>query len=177
MVRTLEHLFGAESPASGRELLCDRTFDLSSVASARAALAEHARARGLTDIDLTKFVLAVHEVMINSVRHGGGGGRLLLWCTADALHCHVDDDGPGIPPSLRNLRRRRPPVGRIGAGHGLWLAGQVCPGVRITDRAGGGAEVCLTYPLPGRGGPDQGAAAPGNCSPPGSGEASASGRR
>lgn len=62
-------------------------------------------------------VLAVHEVAVNSIVHGGGRGILLIDETADSLIFTVEDeDGTGSVPRVRVAD------GDATSGRGLWIA-------------------------------------------------------
>ena len=68
-------------------------------------------------------VLAVHEVAVNSIVHGGGHGVLLIDETADSLVFTIEDeDGTGSVPQLRTVD------GESTSGRGLWIA------ERLSDR-------------------------------------------
>ena len=68
-------------------------------------------------------VLAVHEIAVNSIVHGGGHGVLLIDETADSLVFTVeDDDGTGSVPQLGT------PDDTATSGRGLWIA------ERLSDR-------------------------------------------
>ncbi|MBE2318447.1 MEDS domain-containing protein [Solirubrobacter sp. CPCC 204708] len=73
------------------------------------------------------FVLAVDELAINSVQHGGGRGIVRLWKEDDALVCDVRDQGIIRDPLAGRLR---PEVDAFG-GRGLWIANAVCKLVQI----------------------------------------------
>jgi serine/threonine-protein kinase RsbW len=134
--------------AGGRlALVCDR-FDRSSVSVMRQKVATAAASQGLRDLPLIRCTVAVHEIVLNAVHHGGGEGRLLLWRAAAALHCLVSDDGPGIAQRYRGMRPQSSGAETWNSRYGLWLAGQLCPSVHITDRAGRGTDVRLEFPLP-----------------------------
>jgi len=80
-----------------------------------------ALARSITDAGTAEaVVLVVHELSSNSVRHGGGSGRLRMWVNGHALHCEVSDQGPGLSDPGA-VGRELPPHGAPG-GRGLWLA-------------------------------------------------------
>jgi anti-sigma regulatory factor (Ser/Thr protein kinase) len=81
------------------------------------------------------LLVAVNEIATNSVRHGGGRGRVLLWREADAIVCEVRDSGR-ITGALAG--RERPERGQIG-GYGLWLANQLCDLVQVRAFGAGGA--------------------------------------
>ena len=76
---------------------------------------------------------SVHEVVSNSIRHGGGAGTLHLWRDDDALVCEVRDGGRIDDPLVG---RERPEFGRAG-GRGLWLANQLCDLVQVRSFSDG----------------------------------------
>ncbi len=106
--------FGADTLAQLRELVQRRA-------------AEH----GLTQERVADLVLAVSELAANSVRHGGGRGRLRVWSDPSELVCEIRDEGHIDDP----LAGRREPVPDAVGGRGLWIANQVCDlvEVRSTD--------------------------------------------
>lgn len=67
----------------------------------RQAVQAHAAAAGLSGSRLLDLVIAAHELAANAVRHGAGRGRLLLSRQNGALHCRVEDAGPGCALSRR----------------------------------------------------------------------------
>src|SRR5438067_833038 len=103
----------------------ERLFRRGSLAPLRRFVARHAA--GLGASRRADLVLAVHEVVSNSLRHGGGAGRLLVWRDPDALICEVRDRGRIGDPLVG---RERPAFGRSG-GRGLWLANQLCDLVQV----------------------------------------------
>jgi anti-sigma regulatory factor (Ser/Thr protein kinase) len=82
-----------------------------------------------------RLVLAVNELATNSVRHGGGGGLLLMWTEGETLMCEVRDAGR-IEEPLVGLRR---PSADRPSGRGLWLVNQVCDLVQIRSSKSGSA--------------------------------------
>jgi anti-sigma regulatory factor (Ser/Thr protein kinase) len=82
-----------------------------------------------------RLVLAVNELATNSVRHGGGGGLLLMWTEGETLTCEVRDAGR-IEEPLVGLRR---PSADRPSGRGLWLVNQVCDLVQIRSSKSGSA--------------------------------------
>ncbi|MEU4624819.1 ATP-binding protein [Actinoplanes sp. NPDC023801] len=64
---------------------------------ARDQIRALALAQGLRADQAHRFVLAVHEAVVNAVRHGGGHGQLLLWRRDGTLWCEISDHGPGMP--------------------------------------------------------------------------------
>jgi anti-sigma regulatory factor (Ser/Thr protein kinase) len=96
-------------------------------------------AAGLSVDRVDDLVLAVSEVVGNSVRHGGGAGAMGVWRSAEgAVVCDVRDSGHITDPL----------VGRHAPGpdfdvNGLWLVNQLCDLVEV--RSGGdGTQVRLT---------------------------------
>jgi anti-sigma regulatory factor (Ser/Thr protein kinase) len=114
------------------ERLSDPPGDASELAFHRGPLAPLRRfvARHAADLGAARradFVLAVHEVASNTIRHGGGDGTLHVWRDDDALVCEVRDGGRIDDPLVG---RERPEFGRAG-GRGLWLANQLCDLVQV----------------------------------------------
>ena len=107
------------SPGDHAEILLEQPFDEDSLYAVRAAVAAHVTL--LADqrtVDMV--VLIAHELASNSVRHGGGAGRLRLWLARGALYCEVSDDGSGLEnPSLAGETL---PAPSLAGGRGLWIA-------------------------------------------------------
>jgi len=110
-------------PADAFEL----SFDLSTMAAARAEVARRASAAGLNG-RTDDLVLAVSELLTNSVRHGGGAGTLTIWRDGGAVICEVYDHGTIRDRPL--VGRERPLRGQLG-GYGLWLVNQLCDLVQL----------------------------------------------
>lgn len=100
----------------------------------RRVVASHAQHAGLDERRRDDLVLAVSEIASNSVRHGGGDGRLRLWTEPGALVCEITDRGTILEPLAGRVLPR---PGHPG-GYGLWLAHQVCDLVQIRARPDGG---------------------------------------
>lgn len=104
----------------------------------RHAVTAAAGSAGLADDALEDFVLAVHELVTNVVRHGGGAGELLLRQDGDVLTCRVTDRGPG----LDDVAVRLPAPAE--AGHrGLWLAQRLSRAL-VIDSSPGGVTASVT---------------------------------
>jgi len=108
----------------------------------RAAVRERAGLLGLHGRGLADFVLVADELASNSVRHGGGHGRMELWAQDGHAVCEVRDDGLISDPLVG---RRRPRLGSDG-GAGLWAANQVCDLLLIHSTPATGTAVRAYLP-------------------------------
>jgi len=106
-----------------RELEVDRR----SLPAVRRLVGRQAADAGLAPRFVADLVVAVNELATNSVRHGGGRGRLLVWREPGALVCEVRDRGRLDEPLVG---RRRPPNDDV-RGRGLWMVHQLCDLVQI----------------------------------------------
>ena len=120
-----------------------RDFAVDDLAALRHEIERFAAGRGLTDLALYRFVVAVNELTTNAVRHGGGAGLLELRHVGTVLHCRVVDHGPGMPPLRQD---DAPPAPRALNGRGLWLARQNAASLDI-DSHPSGTSVTLTANL------------------------------
>ncbi|MFF5074120.1 ATP-binding protein [Micromonospora olivasterospora] len=134
---------GASRAGAGATLLA-ATITVDEMTRLRHAVAAAAERAGLTGVPLEDFVLAVHELVTNVVRHGGGRGALRLRRAGDVLTCEVSDNGPG----LGDVRVALPAPTEVGH-RGLWLAQQLTDGLEIHDGDGGGTTARVTAHLPG----------------------------
>jgi len=101
----------------------------------RHALSAWARAQGMSVDGAEALVLAVNELAVNSVRHGGGAGTLLRWRENGELLCEVRDTGHIREPLTGRVR----PAADACSGRGLWLANQLCDLVQIRSAPAGSA--------------------------------------
>ena len=97
----------------------------------RTVIAECAQQVGMSSSRTADCVLAVNELTTNSVRHGRGHGRLLIWVEDDTLICEVRDEGRIKQPLVGRLR----PSPDQPAGRGLWVANQLCDLLQIRSDA------------------------------------------
>jgi anti-sigma regulatory factor (Ser/Thr protein kinase) len=81
------------------------------------------------------FVLAVNEVLSNSIHHAREDGVLQVWQDADGLVAEVRDGGHIVQPLIG---REEPALGQIG-GHGVWLVNLVCDLVQVRSSEEGSA--------------------------------------
>jgi anti-sigma regulatory factor (Ser/Thr protein kinase) len=114
----------------GAEML---PFGLANIAAARNLVGALARAAGLRKARTDDLVLAAHELVSNSVRHGGGVGTIRVWHDGHAVICEVTDTGRiGHPLVGRQL-----PTDDSLGGRGLWMVNQLCDLVQIRTFADG----------------------------------------
>jgi anti-sigma regulatory factor (Ser/Thr protein kinase) len=82
-----------------------------------------------------ELVLAVNELATNSIRYGGGEGKLLSWPEGEALVCEIQDAGHIEDPLIGRSR----PAPNEHTGRGLWLVHQLCDLVQIHSTPSGTA--------------------------------------
>ena len=99
----------------------------------RAMVGERAQRLGIGGDRAADLVLAVHEIAVNSLRHGGGRGTLRLWVDDAALVCEITDRGHIEQPLIGRVR----PTSEQLSGRGVWLANQLCDLVQIRSSAAG----------------------------------------
>ena len=102
------------------------------LAALRRFVSDGAEQEGLAD-KTSSFALAVHELATNSLRHGGGGARVLLWSTVRSVVCEVRDTGRIGDPMIGRVR----PGDEREGGWGAWMANQLCDLVQVRAVAGG----------------------------------------
>lgn len=119
-----------EPPADARTYEFSRTTSLHAI---RGLIESVATAIGWDGQRRDDLVLAVHELVTNTLRHGGGRGVLRVWRDEHDLFCEVSDHGRIADPLVG---RRAPDPTGIG-GRGLWIANQVCDLVQIRQRSDG----------------------------------------
>lgn len=124
-------------PELGRPLF-EAAFGLEDLPELRSAIRSRAAELGLHGARLADFVLVADELACNSVRHGGGDGRLALWATDGSAVCEVSDKGLIVDPLVG---RRHPDLGGQGPGAGLWSANQICDLVLIRSAPAEGTAV------------------------------------
>ncbi|MDI6099598.1 ATP-binding protein [Actinoplanes sp. NEAU-A12] len=121
---------------SAEAVLLSQAFAATTITAVRRAVTARVAAAGLAGESLEGFVLAVHELVANAVRHGGGAGRIHLRQQGDTLICEISDQGHGdarVPAGL--------PAASAPGGRGLWLAHHLTGDLRIDA---GPAGLCVT---------------------------------
>ncbi len=107
--------------------------DATRAAQVRRSVSEAARAVGLDQSAIDRFVVAVNEIVINAVRHGGGIADVTVSGDDHRLVVTIVDYGPGLGLS----RPLALPPAEQTHGRGLWLAHQLCDDVVIDSSAAG----------------------------------------
>lgn len=97
----------------------------------RGLVTRYAMRAGLTKERAAELVLAVHEVVANSIAHGDGRGTLGLWHDPTSVVCEVRDHGRVADPLAGRIR---PGLDAEG-GRGLWIANQLCELVQLRSFA------------------------------------------
>jgi anti-sigma regulatory factor (Ser/Thr protein kinase) len=110
----------------------EHTVRLGGLRDARGIVRRHALAAGL-GARCDDFVLAVNEVLSNSLRHADDDGTLRVWEEPDGLVCEVRDRGHIAEPLIG---REEPALGQLG-GHGIWLVNLVCDLVQVRSSPDG----------------------------------------
>ncbi|MEU5366527.1 sensor histidine kinase [Streptomyces sp. NPDC005925] len=104
------------------------TFGEHDLARTRDKIGCWATIAGLPPERHTDWLLAVSEATSNSVRHGGGHGRLRMWRTGEELVAEISDRGRLADPLTG---RRRPDPAAPTGGRGVWMMHQLCDLVEI----------------------------------------------
>ena len=114
-----------------------------SLGRARRLLATVAKEAGLAPPRILDLLVAVNELLTNSLRHGGGRGDLRAWTTTGWLVCQVDDHGRLPGP----VTRFSPPPAGATHGRGLWMANQLADLLQVRS-VPDGTSVRLGIRLP-----------------------------
>ncbi|OSZ56384.1 regulator [Streptomyces pharetrae CZA14] len=110
------------------------TFGEEDLARVRDEADRWAATAGLPPERRTDWLLAIGEATSNSVRHGGGHGRLTMWRAGGELVAEISDRGRMTDPLTG--RRRPDPYAPTG-GRGVWIMHQLCDLVEIRAAAQG----------------------------------------
>jgi anti-sigma regulatory factor (Ser/Thr protein kinase) len=99
-------------------------FEAEDLEAVRRRVADRAAAAGLGAHRAATVVLAIHELVTNTIRHTGLGGTLRVWTEPGELVCQVEDRGH-ILDGLAGRRRR------TAGGPGLWIVHHVSDLVEV----------------------------------------------
>ncbi|MGK5739475.1 ATP-binding protein [Micromonospora sp. URMC 103] len=108
-------------------------------ADVRRRVTAAALGAGLGPDGAEQFTIAVNEVMINAIQHGGGAADVTLSVAPGLVVVSVRDRGSGIP---EHVSPHLPSPQTLG-GRGLWLVQQLCENVTI-DTSDTGTVVTLS---------------------------------
>lgn len=131
------HVLREPLPPPPAELAGQLAFELEDLPWVRRLVSALVAEAGVGPRKQADFITAVNEVATNSIRYGGGAGRLRLWWEADSLVAEVCDLGVIDSPLIG---RQRPTAGPNG-GYGLWLVHQLCDLVQLRSDAATGTVV------------------------------------
>jgi anti-sigma regulatory factor (Ser/Thr protein kinase) len=132
------------APSSGAAAEVDFTID--ELGALRRLVSEATERTSLGAERASDLVMAVNELAINSICHGGGHGTLRLWRDRGALMCEVRDDGHIRDVDVR-LGAGAPSPDAL-SGRGLWLVDQLCDDVQISSSPHTGSAVRVQMQLP-----------------------------
>lgn len=121
-----------------RAPLAQLPFALADLGRLRSLIRGLAPRLGLRGRRLADFLLVADELASNSIRHGGGKGRLLVWRDGAHAICEVRDNGLIADPLVG---RRRPDVRTRDGGAGLWTANQISDLLLIHSTPSSGTTV------------------------------------
>ena len=109
------------------------TFGAGDLALVRGLVTDAARRAGFSGERLDDIVLAVNELVANTVRHAGGNGVLRMWAESETFFCEVADAGRIADP----LAGRSRPSHRRPSGRGLWIVNHLCDLVQVRSTTEG----------------------------------------
>jgi anti-sigma regulatory factor (Ser/Thr protein kinase) len=103
------------------------------LASVRALVGAFARRHGVVVPRAEDFVLAVNEIVTNSLRYADGRCDLSLWPEGRSVVCEVADTGHITDPFVG----RAAPAPTATSGRGVWLANQLCDLLQVRSSPAG----------------------------------------
>jgi anti-sigma regulatory factor (Ser/Thr protein kinase) len=109
------------------------------LARVRRSVTDAATAAGLSEDRADKYTLAVNEIVINAIQHGGGAATVTIMKDGRRVVVEVCDAGPGLSPPQDGAR----PSPEDLHGRGIWLARQLTDRVEIGSTPTG-ARIRLT---------------------------------
>jgi anti-sigma regulatory factor (Ser/Thr protein kinase) len=123
----------------------DHSFDVDGLYALRATIAAHASHLGARPEQVEHLLIVASELASNAIRHGGGGGRLLLWQADNTLYCQVTDNGPGLADQTVGTTR---PAHNSADGRGLWICRNLTAALTI-ELGPDGSGTTVTAAIPG----------------------------
>ncbi|MEU4475349.1 ATP-binding protein [Micromonospora sp. NPDC023888] len=122
------------APTVGKPLF-STSFTLANLTGVRREVEAVSRRCGLDHDEIENWVIAINELMINVIRHGGGRGAVRLLLNGQ-LTCEVADQGRGFNTAHYVPRTERPPLSETG-GMGLWVVGRMADYVLVDSGPAG----------------------------------------
>ncbi|MET8042219.1 ATP-binding protein [Micromonospora sp. NPDC005215] len=122
------------APTPGKPLF-STSFALADLTRVRREVEAASRRCGLAHDEIENWVVAINELMINVIRHGGGRGAVRLLLDGQ-LTCEVTDQGRGFNTGHYFPRTERPPLSETG-GMGLWVVGRMADYVLVDSGPAG----------------------------------------
>jgi anti-sigma regulatory factor (Ser/Thr protein kinase) len=117
------------------------------LADLRTWVGEFATAAGLRSRATQDLVLAVNELVTNTITHAGGLGALSAWTDSRSVVCEIRDNGYIADP----FAGRHHPDRDDDHGRGLWMANQLCDLVQMRSTPKGTViRVFMDVPTEGR---------------------------
>jgi anti-sigma regulatory factor (Ser/Thr protein kinase) len=102
------------------------------LAVVRQYVVDICRTAGLDPHRSAQFSVATNEITTNAIEHGGGSADIVIMVDDAQINIEVQDRGPGIAGTATD----RPEPAAV-SGRGLWLADQLCDGMRISSTSQG----------------------------------------
>jgi anti-sigma regulatory factor (Ser/Thr protein kinase) len=104
------------------------------LAAVRAHVAAAASAAGLSPERVPQLLVAVHEVAINALTHGGGDATLTTWIDGNDFVCEIADGGRGMADRYVGYTD---PAQMQRRGRGFWIARQFSDLVEVRSSTSG----------------------------------------
>jgi len=107
--------------------------DVTTLSELRRTVGYLSEVAGLDAERIDDLVYAVNEAVTNSICHGEGRARVLVWYDTVGVWCDVHDRGRIHDPLVGRVAPR---AGQV-SGRGLWLVNQLCDLVQVRSSAAG----------------------------------------
>ncbi len=107
--------------------------DVTTLGELRRTVGRLGAKAGLDAERIDDLVYAVNEVVTNSICHGEGRARVLVWFDATGVWCEVHDRGRITDPLVGRIAPRPGQASR----RGLWLVNQLCDLVQVRSSSSG----------------------------------------
>ena len=107
--------------------------DVTTLSELRHTVGRLGAKAGLDAERIDDLVYAVNEVVTNSICHGEGRARVLVWFVGEGVWCEVHDRGRITDPLVGRIAPRPGQASR----RGLWLVNQLCDLVQVRSSGTG----------------------------------------